>query len=413
MSGLERLAELVERESGIRVQPSQYVSLRAALARAFPGTSAATLVDRAADAAAGPSVVQRLLDEVTVKETTFLRDRRQLETIPWQELSESAGARGSVLRMWSAGCATGEEPYTLAMLAWEQLTGAPPPVQIVATDISEAALEAARTGVYRSRAVRELGDAQIERFFRQEHGSYVVGPALRELVHFRRHNLVLDAAPPVGEVAFDLVLCRNVLIYFDQQTVEKVIKSLEAALRPGGTLIVGAADALCATATRLARDTHELEPEVTRPPPLRRPLGRMPQPTRDELLSAASVAAGSGENDVALAAASALLDADPLDADAYLLRGMIELETGQAREAVASLRRSLYVDPRFALAAFILGRACDVLGDTSGARRAYEQTLRTLDPEDDAHELLLQQIDVGDIAAACRSRLAAVPEAER
>jgi tetratricopeptide (TPR) repeat protein len=91
---------------------------------------------------------------------------------------------------------------------------------------------------------------------------------------------------------------------------------------------------------------------------------------------------------------------------AYFIRGLVELEAHDGAHAVASLRRALYVDPTFALAAFTLGRAHDAVGDDSAARRAYEQALRTLDPEDERHELLLQQVDLGDVAAACHARLA-------
>jgi tetratricopeptide (TPR) repeat protein len=101
----------------------------------------------------------------------------------------------------------------------------------------------------------------------------------------------------------------------------------------------------------------------------------------------------------------ALVTADPLDADAHFIGGLVALDAGEPARAVAALRRALYADPTFALAAFTLGRAHDALGDAAAARRAFEQVLRTLDPEDDRHEPILAQVDMGDIAAACRARL--------
>jgi tetratricopeptide (TPR) repeat protein len=96
---------------------------------------------------------------------------------------------------------------------------------------------------------------------------------------------------------------------------------------------------------------------------------------------------------------------NPLDAEAQFIHGLISLEAGEPGPAAAALRRALYTDPRFAVAAFALGRAYDALADFPAARRAYEQALRTLDPDDDRHELMLQQIHLDDIAAACRIRL--------
>src|ERR1022692_1262736 len=87
----------------------------------------------------------------------------------------------------------------------------------------------------------------------------------------------------------------------------------------------------------------------------------------------------------------------------------VTLAAGEPAQAVTALRRALYTDATFALAAFTLGRSYDALGDMPAARRAYEQALRTLDPEDHRHELMLQQVDIGDIAAACRARLAGRP----
>ena len=140
-------------------------------------------------------------------------------------------------------------------------------------------------------------------------------------------------------------------------------------------------------------------------PQLRRPLSRRPSPSREQRLAAALEAADRGDREGALAQAASLLAITPLDADAHFIQGLVTLESGDPAAAAVALRRALCTDARFALAAFTLGRAYDALGDTVAARRTYEQALRTLDPEDDRHERMLQQIDIGDIATACRTRL--------
>jgi chemotaxis protein methyltransferase CheR len=393
MKGVEQLAELVHEASGIVLKPSQYPALRAALRRAVPGVDAPTFVERATGPLGG-ELVDRLLDEVTVKETFFLRDAGQLATIDWAVLRASARAAGSTsIRVWSAGCATGEEPYSLALLAREHFAPAEPPVRILGTDISRAALHAAAEGSYRPRALRELGDELQQRYFERVDGEYRVAEALRSLVELRRHNLAREPLPPLGTGPFDLIVCRNVFIYFDAETIDRVIGLLERTLAPDGVLVLGAADALPGTLGRPAPTTG---------------VPRRTEPRRKRALVEALDAATHGRPREAVADAARLLAEDPLDADTYFLRGLAELECGEPLKAVGSLRRSLYVDPTFGLAAFTLGRAYDGLGDVAAARRSYEQALRTLDADDDRHEPILEQIDLGDVAAACRARLAAL-----
>ncbi len=404
------IMELVRRETGIALPAGRQAALIAAVDRAARGLSPDAFLRAASDPLRGRGLLDRLIDEVTVQETTFVRDRGQLDTIPWHGLLLAARALGSwTIRVWSAACASGEEAYTLALLADQAFAPEHPPVDVLGTDISAAAIETAAAGRYRDRAVRSLAPALRDRYLdRQADGTYLVGQRLRKLVRFGRHNLASGPFPPPGEACFDLVACRNVLIYFDQPIVGRVIESLERSLSPGGMLILGAADALQRTTTRPAdRAGRPPDPDMARPGgcSLRRPLGSQPRRSREERLAAALDAAGKGNRDAAMAQVASLLADDPLDADAHFVQGLVTLEAGEPARAAAALRSALYADAAFSLAAFTLGRAYDEMGDGPAARRAYERVLRTLDPDDHRHEPILQQIDIGDIAAACRARL--------
>jgi chemotaxis protein methyltransferase CheR len=361
---LSQVADLVHLETGIRLREHQHSFLQAALDRIGAGSDP-------------EAFVTRLIEEVTVKETSFLRDRGQLASIDWRLLLQRAHARGaSHVRVWTAACATGEEAYSLALLASEAFAPAPAPVRILATDISADALARARLGSYGARSVRELEPGLRTRYLHEEAERLVVGEQLRSLVTFARHNLIRDPFPPLGEAAFDLILCRNVLIYFDAVTVGDVLESFERARAPTGTLVLGAADVLCASASRIAAAAAP-GPAAERTPlrTLRRPLGRLP---------------------------AALPDAH--DATAYFQRGLAELEGDDPAAAVNSLRRALYVEPKFGLAAFKLGGAHEALGELPAARRAYQQALRALEPHA-RHEPFLGQIDLADVATAARARL--------
>jgi chemotaxis protein methyltransferase CheR len=408
------VAELVRRETGIAHTVANETVVRAALRRAAPELEPGDFIRAASDPVRGRGLVDRLIDEVTVQETTFVRDRDQLDSIPWHGLLRSARAAGSaVIRVWSAGCATGEEPYTLALLAAEAFAPAPPPVDVLGTDISGGAIAAAAAGRYRERAVRALDAALRQRYLeRQGDGTYLVGQRLRQLVRFRRHNLVREPVPPPGEAGFDIITCRNVLIYFDTPVAERVVRRLDSSLRPDGKLLLGVADALRRTLIIAPGANLPVRPRTVKPA-ARRPVARSPVPrprtppaeSGGGKLAVALAAAGKGFRDAALAEVQSLLARNPLDADAHFVYGLVVLEAGEPARAVAAFRRALYTDPTFGLAAFTLGCAHDALGDKAAARRAYEQALRTIDPADTRHEVLLQQIDIGDIAAACQTRL--------
>jgi chemotaxis protein methyltransferase CheR len=139
------------------------------------------------------------------------------------------------LAIWSAGCATGEEPYTLAILLAECGRGGAGDT-ILATDVSERALEQARTGVYGRWSFRRTDPAVRAVWFSGPPEAARLAPALKEGVEFRRHDLCSEPLPAAG---LDLVLCRNVLIYFDWATAAAVIDKLLGALRPGGHLVLG------------------------------------------------------------------------------------------------------------------------------------------------------------------------------
>jgi chemotaxis methyl-accepting protein methylase len=416
------VAALLERESGIQIKQPRFASLAAALHRISPEMSPGSFIGAARDAARAPSLLGALIDEVAVQETYFMRERNELEAIDWGKLLTAAHARGDhEVRVWVCACASGEEAYSLAMLAIESLGLQSTPVSILASDISERALARARAGIYNERSTREVEEWRRERFFVDHGRKSAVGRELRGLVRLARHNLMSDGAPPLGETLFDLILCRNVLIYFDAANVDRVVRKLESALQPGGQLILGASDRLSSIARRLG-DAHARAGRAAaatssaasrrRRTPATPPLGKgtgsaARRPVRD-----ARNAANLGDYHEAIGITAEILASDPLDAEAYLVRGLSELAAGDPSSAVESLRRALYIEPTLAVAAFQLGRACDLSGDPRAAVRAYRQALGVLDASTEGHLHLPEQVQASDLAAACRSRLGAQADGE-
>jgi chemotaxis protein methyltransferase CheR len=408
---LGEVIALVRRQTGLVLPAHREAALLAALQRAAPDLDPCDIA-RAAASPGGRDLLDRLTDELTIQESSFLRDKDQLAIIDWHELRRAGDAAGhSQIRVWSSGCARGEEAYSLAMLAAEAFAPDPAPVSVLGTDISRGAIEAARAGRYRGRALRALNARGLGRYFeRLPEGGYVVGDELRAMARFARHNLATDTFPPHGEQAFDVIVCRNVLIYFGAGLAGRVIEALEDSLRPGGVLVLGAADALLrepapSPAPAVAPSCAEQPPPPTRSPDSsRRPAAGLR--SRHDRLSAALDAADRGRRDLANVTLSAMLAEDPMDAEAQFVHGLVALEAGDPRAAAAALRRALYADSTFALAAFTLGRAYDGIGDGAAARRSYRQALHFLDPHDERADLMLKHVDIADIAAACRARLA-------
>jgi len=196
----------------------------------------------------------RLLDALTINVTKFFRNREAWEVLATKFLPDLwTEARGAV-RCWSAGCASGEEPYTLAILLLEhaRASGAPADRCVVdATDLDPTVLERAAVGSYRATALDETPPAVASRYFTGA-GPWTVGPDLRARVRFRRHDLLREPPP---EACYELITCRNVVIYFERPNQERLYHTFADALRPGGVLMLGKVETLVGN----VRDRFKLE----------------------------------------------------------------------------------------------------------------------------------------------------------
>jgi chemotaxis protein methyltransferase CheR len=196
---------------------------------------------------AGSRELDLLVESLTVHETYFFREVDQLRVLVDTILAPAISA-GERPRIWCAACATGEEPLTLAMLLAERdLVGS---VELVASDISERALARARAGTYAGRSLRALPPEVIGRWLDGTPAQVRVRAGLAESIRWRRVNLV-DSLAVAALGSFDAILCRNVLIYFADETARRVVATLGRALRPGGHLLVGVSESLLRFGTAL------------------------------------------------------------------------------------------------------------------------------------------------------------------
>ena len=194
----------------------------------------------------GEEEFRALLDEITINETSFYRNAPQMEVFQKYLLPEVLKAKKvKQLKLWSAGCSTGEEPYTLAILILEVLGAGISgwSVDILGVDISQSALEKARKGEYGHYTLRNMPLRLVQKYFVKDGPIYKVREEVKKLVRFEAINL-LDRSQTNKIRGMDFVFCRNVLIYFDAEARRRVVASFYESLNPGGYLFIGHSESL-------------------------------------------------------------------------------------------------------------------------------------------------------------------------
>ncbi|RIV80188.1 chemotaxis protein CheR [Aurantiacibacter xanthus] len=245
-----RLASFIHSETGIKMPHNKLTMLEGRLRRRVRATGVADLnayCELLFDPGCHEEETVHLINAVTTNKTDFFREPRHFDYLT-QAILPELKARGSRrIRVWSAACSTGAEPYTLAMLLddfAEQHGG--PTYGILATDLDTQVLEVARRGIYPAELVQPVPERLRSRYVMQPlqkgHGDVRIVPALRSAIGYARLNL-MDDHYPVGD-PMDIIFCRNVLIYFDKPTQEQVVSKLCDRLRVGGWLVVGHSESI-------------------------------------------------------------------------------------------------------------------------------------------------------------------------
>jgi len=348
--------------------------------------------------ASDPQRIEQLIDQLTVGETYFMREPAHFELLRTSIAEERSATRPGALRIWSAGCATGEEPYSVAVTLDE--AGMLPGATIIGTDLSTSALVRARRATYGKWSLRRCGDDERARWFDVVGSRFQLRDRYRGAVEFRASGLL--EGPPGA--SFDVVMCRNVLIYLTADAIGAAADALHDALAPGGWLLTGASDptivhpglqrtihgqgvayrrvvpapgamtdAALAGARRPRPSEHRapVRSSAVAPRPTTAPrvlVGRSPgQRAQRESGSRAPIP------DSEKAASPERLD--PL---ARCHRAAVHLDAGRPREAASEAGAALYLDPTLIGAHLLLASAAENVDDPRTARRSYENALALL-----------------------------------
>lgn len=468
------LSDFLAEKTGIHFPRERWNDLErgiSAAARELGFGDAQSCVQRFLSTSPTKAELEILVSHFTVGETYFFREPKTFDAVETCIISDLVRARrgkNQSLRIWSAGCATGEEPYSIAILLHKMIPDIDDwNITILATDINPRFLRKAARGIYSEWSFRNVPEWIRERYFKvTDKDHYRILPQIRRMVKFSYLNLAEDVYPALlnGTNAMDLIFCRNVLMYFRLQYAERVIGNLHHSLVEGGWLIVSPVETshvlfsafasisfnsvtLYAKARRFARDaadfarglepimlkveTETFKPFTPEPEPAIKPVdAAIPPPPvtveqpavlpagsdwHDEILAlfqngryaevakrvAGKLAENSGDtqamellarmlaNQGRLAEAAEwcgkAIGGDRLNAGCHYLRAMIEQERGQFSEAIASLKRVLYLNPDFVLAHFALGNLAQMQGRRKESGKHFANALALLcafQPED-------------------------------
>ncbi len=450
----EEAATLVRRSTGLVFSETRRSVFDAALAGAMRRAKLNDGDVYLARLSVEPALLDDLVADLTVGETYFFREPLQFEAIRNRVIPELLSHRPDrcPLRVWSAGCATGEEPYSLAIVLRE--LGLEGSSSVVATDLSRDALTQARVARYTRWSLRGVPDEVTRKYFARVDDRFELEPAVRAAVDFRHLNLAADTYPslPSGVWGMDLILCRNVLIYFDAETVACVARRLMDSLADDGWLLLGASDPILSdlvpcdvivtdaglayrrpgrgahrsvAETTVARDIARppIESRMEEPPPVSALPERRPSTTATErgthggddvALQVARVRAlaNRGELVSAARACDAALEQHRASAELVHLHAMLLAEAGRHSDAAAAARRALYLDRGLIVAHLTLGSALARLDEADGARRAFRNAARLLSTL--APDAIVASADgecAGRLAEMARSQLQRLSEA--
>lgn len=423
---------LLVEKSGLYFPPDRKEALESALQKRLKESKQADYADYYAQLSSGDGRHEflELVDLLTIGETYFFRNHFQFEVLQENVLPKLLEKKKS-LKIWSAGCATGEEAYTLAMILLESMPDIENwDVSILATDINQHYLDQAKQGVYSQRAVSKVPQNYLSKYFKKTGNKYYLSDAIKNRVVFMRHNLVEDPFTLDGMQGADVVFCRNVIIYFDLPTIKKTIDRFYHALSDDGYLFLGFSESLwqiddrfgvvefphtfiykkgfvpAPAPSHLYVDIPEIIFEST-PSPM--PIPPLPPAKREEIapyIKKALELANAADYEGALQELKHIALIDNLCEQCYYLMGVLLERTGQLDEAIREYRRAIYVNQNLSIAYFNLGNIYAFQKNKKQALKEYNNAIKILQSQPpDAPVPFSDSLYNNLLLTACRKRM--------
>lgn len=411
VADFERVRDHVHEHSGIYIEDSRFDSLRISLVTRATRLGLSGFAEYFARLARDDEEFRELMNLVTINETSFMRFPGQFEVLRRDVIPElmARTAASRVLRVWSAGCSTGQEAYSIAMTLLDSGAAAAGwSLEVLGTDVSTRALTVARDAVYPARALHGLADDLVARHFEPVGDDrYRVSEAVRRLATFRYHNLIKEPYPLSLFGEWHVIFCRNVTIYFKVESTRRVVGNFRECLVPGGYLFVGHSETLTSITDafetvekdgvflyRRPSETHRLRgeegegslrmphaPSVAAGPQSARAAaspttGRLDRVRRiGELVDEGRVALAAGRTTEAHRLARDIGVLDPADPRSPLLDARAWAEEGDLDAAMTACERALATNPLMAPARYLYGVVQMRRGDLEAAERELRRTV--------------------------------------
>ena len=345
----------------------------------------------------GKSETDELFSLVTIPETHFFRNPAQFEVLREVVLPEIISRKGPdrSLRIWSAGCSRGDEPYSIAMVVREALPDYQSwQVSILATDINRKAISFAQKAIYPQRCMHNLPEGYLERYFKKDGKDYILNEEVKSLVNFTCHNLAKGLYPLEDA---DIIFCRNVIIYFAQDIIKRVIDNFHHCLKLGGYLFLGHSEILWQISDKFKTVEfprtfiYQKSPSVVKEEV--RPFIGVPEIKLEEFIDAkepdkaivhadfqrATELANQGSYQEAGEQLKRIIRQDNLHVEAYYLLAVLAYRTGDLKEAEEQFRKVIYIDHNIELAYFNLGEIYISQKKYSKAIREFNNVIRLLE----------------------------------
>lgn len=422
-----RFRDYIHQHSGIFLEEQKSDSLRISLITRATRFSFDSLSEYYEMLVKDEEEFKELMNLVTINETSLFRFPQQFEALKKSivpEIIEGKSGLNRQFRVWSAGCSTGEEPYTIAMTLLDSgLEGLGYKIEVMGTDVSTNALLRAKQGVYPARGLLSVPSSVSSRFFEPTPHGHRVTDRVRKHVTFQYHNLIKEPYPLALMGNWDVIFCRNVTIYFRLESTRRVVDNFYESLNPGGYLFIGHSETLTSisdrfepvevggvflyrkpmprkpgassrspveaqpthrpSTARLAEESRKVTPRpkgLVSPEPKRaEPVSRLATSESDsevaQLLEAARLASQSGRNDAVIEAIDAVRVLQPMNAEAYLLAAYVHADQGAMNEAFAECHQALSIDPLLAAARYVLGIIHLGRGEQTEAISEFKRTV--------------------------------------
>ncbi len=365
-------------------------------------------------------LLEHLVAGITIGETYFFRDKRQVEllkniVLP-QIIKTKRTSNNLSVRIWSAGCSSGEEIYTIAMLLNELLKDKDKwSISLLGTDININVLQKAKAGKYNKWSMRSIDDYYIKKYFKHDNNNYTISPSLNQTVNFQYLNLNDDNYPSMlnNTNSLDLIICRNVLIYFSRPVIQKIMKKLASCLYNDGFLLLGASDPVDISHTDLtfnhnygmlftrnSATTSEnkiIEKHTGSYSTIKQVTKKISAhilPTNNKLKEASTIsqsiilnnkakeAANLGQLEAAIKYCKNSLLLDATNKETYFIYALTLLELNQFTEATSALRKVIFLDRNFVEGHFQLGLLLLKMNQYALGMKSLNNALKIIESHD-------------------------------